>query len=192
MPTDPRPDPPHEPGGAVGLVFVGTVLCLLFTAGGLGVLATRAPPAAPPGPATRSSAAVARPDATAAARGRIAARFHRLVRLRETALRERDPALLSSVWAPGSPGLARDRAELDRLRANGRRWDGLHLPVTVLDAYRRGRDWMVVARLGRSQAELVAAASGTPIRTVAAADATYHCPLVQVGDRWLLVSFAPS
>jgi hypothetical protein len=193
MQSDTGPAAPSELGGGVGLVFVAVVLCALFTGGALGVVATRAEPATPAGPAARPVAGPGAPVPAAAARGRITTRFKELVRLRGVALRERDPRLLQSVWAPGSPGLRRDQAEVERLRSRDRRWDGLRLPVRVFNAYSpRDGHWMVIARLGRSRSELVASTTGAPLRTVPAATAVYRCPMAKVDGRWLLVDLAPS
>ena len=107
--------------------------------------------------------------------------------LREIALRERDPRLLESVYAAGAAGLARDRAEIARLRASGRRLDGLRLPVKVFDAYRPGNgSWVVVARVGRSPARLVTG-SGRQVRATKATAAVYRCTLVQRNGSWRLL-----
>ena len=150
-----RPSPvrlPAERGeSAVGLAFVAIVLVSLFAAGSLGVLATRDSAPVPARPRTgghRRRLRVGHPGR----QGPIVNRFRELMLLREIALRERDPRLLESVYA-AAPGLARDRAEIERLRDAGRRLDGLRLPVKVFDAYRSGNGtWVVTARLGRSPA----------------------------------------
>ena len=183
MQTD--PDPSSGPGAesAVGLTFVAVVLVSLFVAGALGVVATRRP--APPA-ATREpeATAVASESTAALARARIVARFKELMLLREIALRERDRGLLASVYTPGAAGLARDRAEIARLRSAGRRLDGLRLPVKVLDADRRGDGtWVVVARVTRSPARLVTG-SGRPVRATRASAAVYRCVLVRRDGSW--------
>jgi hypothetical protein len=124
-------------------------------------------------------------------RDRVVARFKELMLLREIALRERDQRLLESVYAPGAPGLARDRAEISRLRSSDRRLDGLRLPVKVFDAFRRGNGWVVVARLGRSPARLVTG-SGRQVRAVRGRAAVYRCTVVERDGRWVLLRFAPS
>ena len=191
MQTD--PDPSSGPGAesAVGLTFVAVVLVTLFVAGALGVLATRQ--AAPPAASTREPEATAvASEATAGlARARIVARFKELMLLREIALRERDPGLLASVYLPGAAGLARDRAEIARLRTAGRRLDGLHLPVKVLDAERRGDGtWVVLARVTRSPARLVTG-SGRPVRATRASAATYRCILVKRAGSWRVERLVP-
>jgi hypothetical protein len=193
MDTDSRPDPPPATGSAVGLVFVGVVLCGLFTAGALGVLADRSP-ATRPAPAPRRAEGVADAGPTElAARIPVYASLMELLRRREAALRERDPAMLTAVWTPRSPWLARDRTEVERLRSHGRRWTGLRLTVRILGVDRmRGDQWTVLARLGRSRAELVTASGGAPVLTVPAADADYRCELVESGGRWLLAGLRPS
>jgi hypothetical protein len=179
---------PHPPStsaradSAVGLAFVGTVLLALFACGALGVLATveaaRRP--APPPPKA------AHPPVPADLRERIFARFQELVLLRQIALRERDPLLLGSVYVPGAPGLATDRAEIDRLRRAGQRLDGLKLPVRIFNAYRPGGGrWVVIARMRRSPARLVTE-RGTPLRTVAGSVDVCRCTLVHRGGRWML------
>jgi hypothetical protein len=174
------PSPTARADSAVGLAFVGTVLLVLFAGAGLGVLATTA--AEQPRPA----AAVTRPQVPTALRERIFDRFRELVLLRQIALRERDPLLLASVYAPGAPGLASDRAEIDRLRRDGHRLDGLRLPVKVFNAYRPGGGrWVVIARVHRTQARLVTE-SGRPVRTVAGSVDVCRCTLVSRGGRWLL------
>jgi hypothetical protein len=184
MQTD--PDPPSGPSAesAVGLTFVAVVLVSLFVAGALGVVATRQP--------ARSAAPARAPEATAVAsestaaltRTRIVARFKELMLLREIALRERDQGLLASVYTPGAAGLARDRAEIARLRSAGRRLDGLRLPVKVLKASRAGNgSWVVLARVTRSPARLVNR-SGRPVRATRASAATYRCVLVNREGSW--------
>jgi hypothetical protein len=191
----PDPDPPSGQSSAesaVGLAFVALVLVSLFAAGSIGVVATRNA-ASGPDPAQEPEAA---PAAAAAAavlvRERIVTRFRELVLLREIALRERDPRLLLSVYAPGAPGLARDRAEIARLRDAGRRLDGLRLPVKVFDAERTGEGrWVVVARLGRSPARLVTG-SGRQVRATRATADTYRCTLVLRDGSWRILRLSPS
>jgi hypothetical protein len=178
---------PHPPStsaradSAVGLAFVGAVLLALFACGALGVLATAEAarrPAVPP--------RTTHPPVPADLRERIFSRFEELVLLRQIALRERDPLLLGSVYAPGAPGLAADRAEIDRLRRAGRRLDGLRLPVRIFNAYRPGGGrWVVIARMRRSPAVLVTE-QGTPLRTVAGSVDVCRCTLVSRGGRWML------
>jgi hypothetical protein len=193
MQTDPDPSSSRASAdSAVGLTFVAVVLVSLFAAGALGVVATRTSLPAPapdpePGPAAEVSANAAVPG-----QDQVVARFKVLMQLREIALRERDSLLLRSVYAPGAPGLARDRAEIARLRDTGRRLDGLRLPVKVLDAYRPGDgSWVVVARLGRSPARLVTG-SGRQVKAVRGGLAVYRCTLVKRDGRWLLLRVAPS
>jgi hypothetical protein len=188
MQTDPDPSPSRSSAGsAVGLTFVAVVLVSLFAAGSVGVVATRRPPPAPapdpePGPASEVSA-----RAAVLGQEQVVARFKVLMQLREIALRERDPRLLRSVYAPGAPGLAKDRAEIALLRTTHRRLDGLRLPVKVLDAYRTGDgNWVVVARLGRSPARLVTG-SGRQVKAVRGSLAIYRCSLVKRNGHWLLL-----
>jgi hypothetical protein len=183
MESDPRP-PSSSPrtDSAVGLAFVGAVLLVLFAAGGLGVLATTAAGDQPQPAAPR----VTRPQVPVALRERIFARFKELVLMRQIALRERDPQLLGSVYAPGAPGLASDRAEIDRLRRAGQRLEGLRLPVKVFNAYRPGGGrWVVIARMHRTGARLVTE-SGRPVGTVAGSSDVCRCTLVNRGGQWLL------
>ncbi len=193
MQTDPEPSP-SEPSAesAVGLTFVAVVLVSLFLAGSLGVVATRQrAPATEAGQETdaTSTAPVTR---TALHRDRVVARFRELMLLREIALRERDRRLLESVYAPGAGGLARDRAEIARLRSSGRRLDGLRLPVKVFDAYRPGNGtWVVVARVGRSPARLVTG-SGRQVRATRASAAVYRCTLVRRDGSWRLLRLVRS
>jgi hypothetical protein len=189
---DPSPSPPSA-GSAVGLAFVAIVLVSLFVAGALGVVAARQA-----GSGARAAArepevtAVASDSTTALARSRIVARFKELVLLREIALRERDPGLLASVYAPGAAGLAADRAEIAWLRSAGRRLDGLRLPVKVLGASKQsGGRWLVLARLGRSPARLVTG-SGRQVRAIRASTAVYRCTLVQRGGSWRLLRLVRS
>jgi hypothetical protein len=112
--------------------------------------------------------------------------------LREIALRERDRLLLDSVYAQGATGLAKDQAEIARLRSSGRRLDGLRLPVRVFDAKRTGDGrWVVVARVGRSPARLVTG-SGRQVRATRATAAVYRCTLVQRDGSWRILRLAPS
>ena len=120
-------------------------------------------------------------------REKIVSRFRELMLLREIALRERDPRLLEAVYAPGAAGLAADRAEIARLRASGRRLDGLRLPVKVFDAFRPGNGgWVVIARVGRSPARLVTG-SGRQVRATKASAAVYRCTLVRRNGSWRLL-----
>ena len=192
MPTDPDPSYGRSAESAVGLTFVAVVLVGLFVAGALGVVATRHPtPAADPGqePATTAVAAASTAEVV---RDRMVSRFKELMLLREIALRERDQGLLASVYAPGASGLARDRAEIARLRSTGSRLDGLRLPVKVFSAHRLANGtWVVVARLGRSPARLVNG-SGRPVRATRASAATYRCTLVKQQGSWRVLHLARS
>ena len=192
MPTDPDPSYGRSAESAVGLTFVAVVLVGLFVAGALGVVATRHPtPAADPGqePATTAVAAASTAEVV---RDRMVSRFKELMLLREIALRERDQGLLASVYAPGASGLARDRAEIARLRSTGSRLDGLRLPVKVFSAHRLANGtWVVVARLGRSPARLVNG-SGRPVRATRASAATYRCTMVKQQGSWRVLRLARS
>jgi hypothetical protein len=192
MQTDPEPSPSRSSAeSAVGLTFVAIVLVSLFVAGSLGVVATReTAPATGSGQETDTTTAAATPAALV--RERIVARFRELILLREIALRERDRRLLDSVYAPGAPGLARDRAEIARLRSSGRRLDGLSLPVKVFDAYRRSDGtWVVVARVGRSSARLVTR-SGRQLKATRATAALYRFTLVERDGSWRILRLVPS
>ena len=192
MQTEPGPSPSQPSAeSAVGLTFVAVVLVSVFVAGSLGVVATReAAPAVDPGQEPDATTAAA--TSVALVRDRVVSRFRELMLLREIALRERDPRLLESVYAPGAAGLARDRAEIARLRSSGRRLDGLRLPVKVYNAYRPGNGtWVVIARLGRSPARLVTG-SGRQVRATRATAAVYRCTLVERDGSWRLLRFAPS
>ena len=192
MQTDPEPSPFQSSAeSAVGLTFVAIVLVSLFVAGSLGVVATRhVGSARDPGQEADATAVAATPAALV--RGRIVARFRELMLLREIALRERDRLLLDSVYAQGAPGLAKDQAEIARLRSSGRRLDGLRLPVRVFDAQRTGDGrWVVVARVGRSPARLVTG-SGRQVRATRASAAVYHCTLVRRDRSWRILRLDPS
>ena len=193
MQTEPDPSPsPPSAESAVGLAFVALVLVSLFVAGTLGVIATRQTTPARATARAPEQTAVASSSTTSPARIRIVTRFRELVLLREIALRERDPGLLASVYVPGAAGLAADRAEIARLRSSGRRLDGLHLPVKVLDATRvSGTRWLVVARIGRSSARLVTG-SGRQLRATRASTAVYHCTLVNQHGSWRLLGLVRS
>jgi hypothetical protein len=194
MQTDPDPSPSQSSAeSAVGLTFVAVVLVSLFVAGSLGVVATRAAPGRDPAqePDGGTSAGGVRTPA-APVRQRIVDRFRELMLLREIALRERDRRLLESVYAPGAAGLARDRAEIARLRSAGRRLDGLRLPVKVFEAYRPDNGaWVVVARIGRSPARLVTG-SGHQVRATRASAAIYRCTLVRHDGSWRILGLVPS
>jgi hypothetical protein len=193
MQTDPELSPNQSSAeSAVGLAFVALVLVTLFAAGALGVVATRTAASSRPASGSEPEASAVAAASAAVARDRVVARFRELMLLREIALRERDPRLLLSVYAPGAPGLARDRAEIARLRDAGRRLDGLRLPVTVFDTERAvGGRWVVVARLGRSPARLVTG-SGRQVRATRATADTYRCTLVQRDGSWRILRLAPS
>jgi hypothetical protein len=191
MPTDPDPSYGPSAESAVGLTFVAVVLVCLFVAGALGVVATRQP--APAGSGQEPEATAVASESTAGlAQARIVSRFKELMLLREIALRERDQGLLASVYAPGAAGLARDRAEIARLRSADRRLDGLRLPVKVLSAERPGNGtWVVAARVGRSPARLVTR-SGRPVRATRASVAVYRCVLVQREGSWRVLRLVRS
>ena len=192
MQTEPDPSPSQSSAeSAVGLTFVALVLVSLFAAGSLGVLATRQQAAARD-PGRAPSAAAVAASTTTVARDRIVSRFRELMLLREIALRERDPLLLESVYAPGAPDLARDRAEIARLRSAGRRLDGLRLPVKVFNVVHPGNGrWVVIARVGRSPARLVTG-SGRQVRATRASAAIYRCTLVERNGSWRLLRLTRS
>jgi hypothetical protein len=191
-----EPDPSHSRSSAesaVGLAFVAIVLVSLFAAGALGVVATRAAGSAPASaPDPEPEAATAPAQNAVLARDRVVARFKELMLLREIALRERDPRLLESVWAPGVAGLAADRAEIERLRDADRRLDGLRLPVRVFNAYRPGDgSWVVIARLGRSAAREVTG-SGRQVRATRSSAAVYRCTVVRRDGSWRVLRLVRS
>ena len=193
MQTEPDPSPQSSAESAVGLAFVAVVLVSLFVAGSLGVVATRE--AAPPTDGGQEEEAIAVAAASTAdlrVRDQIVTRFSELMLLREIALRERDPGLLDSVYAPGAAGLARDRAEIARLRSSGRRLDGLRMPVKVFEAYRPGNgSWVVVARVGRTSARLVTG-SGRQVRSTRATAVRYRATLVKQNGSWQVLRLARS
>jgi hypothetical protein len=192
MQTETDPSPSRSSAeSAVGLTFVAVVLVSLFAAGSLGVVVTRSwAPAPDPGQEPEATTATSA-SAAVGPRGKIIARFRELMLLREIALRERDPRLLESVYAPGAAGLARDRAEIARLRGSGRRLAGLRLPVKVFDAFRPGNgSWVVIARVGRSPARVVTG-SGRQVRATRASAAVYRCTLVRRDGSWRLLRLAP-
>ena len=193
MQTEPEPPPsPSSAESAVGLTFVAIVLVSLFAAGSLGVVATLD---SAPSPGTAQQPEVTTVAAATPAvlvREKIVSRFRELMLLREIALRERDPGLLESVYAPGAAGLARDRAEIARLRDSGRRLDGLRMPDKVFSAHRPGNgSWVVVARVGRSSARLVTG-SGRQVRATRASAVVYRCTLVRQQGSWRILRFAPA
>jgi hypothetical protein len=157
------------------------------------VVATRqSAPAADGAQDTEAIAVAAASSADLRARDRIVTRFTELMLLREIALRERDPSLLNSVYAPGAAALAKDRAEIARLRSSGRRLDGLRLPVKVFEAYRSGvGTWVVIARIDRSPARLVTG-SGRQVRATRASAAVYRCNLVRRDSSWRILRLVPS
>jgi hypothetical protein len=193
MQTEPDPSPQSSAESAVGLTFVAIVLVSLFVGGSLGVLATRgAGPAAGSGQEAEGIAVDSASTAAMRVRDRIVSRFSELMLLREIALRERDPGLLESVYAPGAAGLARDRAEIARLRESGRRLDGLRMPVKVFSAHKPGNgSWVVIARVGRSSARLVTG-SGRQVKATRASAVVYRCTLVRRDGSWRVLRFAPS
>ena len=193
MQTEPDPSPQSSAGSAVGLAFVAVVLVSLFVAGSLGVVATRELAPAPDGGQEPEAIAVASAStAELRVRDQIVTRFSELMLLREIALRERDPGLLDSVYAPGAAGLAKDRAEIARLRSSGRRLDGLRMPVKVFEAYRPGKgSWVVVARVGRTSARLVTG-SGRQVRSTRATAVRYRATLVKQNGSWQVLRLARS
>jgi hypothetical protein len=194
MQTEPPPSPGRtSAGSAVGLTFVAVVLVSLFAAGAVGVVYSVASAPAPPRPDQEPEpATTASAQGAVLARDRIVTRFRELMLLREIALRERDPRLLESVWAAGAPGLAADRAEIQRLREADRRLDGLRLPVRVFNAYRPGDgSWVVIARLGRSAAREVTG-SGRQVRATRGSAAVYRVTLVRRDGSWRVLRLVRS
>jgi len=193
MQTEPAPSPQSSAESAVGLAFVAIVLVGLFVGGSLGVVATgEAGRAAGCGQGAEGIAVAWTSTAAMRVRDRIVGRFSELMLLREIALRERDPGLLESVYAPGAAGLVRDRAEIARLRDSGRRLDGLRMPVKVFSAHKPGNgSWVVIARVGRSSARLVTG-SGRQVKATRASAVVYRCTLVRQDGSWRVLRFAPS
>jgi hypothetical protein len=193
MQTEPAPSPQSSAESAVGLAFVAIVLVSLFVGGSLGVVATRgAGTSADPGQEAEGIAVASTSTAAMRVRDRIVSRFSELMLLREIALRERDPGLLESVYAPGAAGLVRDRAEIARLRDSGRRLDGLRMPVKVFSAHKPGNgSWVVIARVGRSSARLVTG-SGRQVKATRASAVVYRFTLVRRDGSWRVLRFAPS
>ena len=193
MQTEPAPSPQSSAESAVGLTFVAIVLVSLFVGGSLGVVATRgAGTSADPGQEAEGIAVASTSTAAMRVRDRIVGRFSELMLLREIALRERDPGLLESVYAPGAAGLVRDRAEIARLRDSGRRLDGLRMPVKVFSAHKPGNgSWVVIARVGRSSAWQVTG-SGRQVKATRASAVVYRCTLVRQDGSWRILRFAPS
>jgi hypothetical protein len=147
---------------------------------------------ADPGQEAEGIAVASTSTAAMRVRDRIVSRFSELMLLREIALRERDPGLLESVYAPGAAGLVRDRAEIARLRDSGRRLDGLRMPVKVFSAHKPGNgSWVVIARVGRSSARLVTG-SGRQVKATRASAVVYRCILVRQDGSWRVLRFAPS
>jgi hypothetical protein len=193
MQTDSDPSPQSSAESAVGLTFVAVVMVSLCVAGSLGVVATRrSAPAADSAQETEAVAVASASTADLRARDRIVTRFTELMLLREIALRERDPSLLNSVYAPGAAALAKDRAEIARLRSSGRRLDGLRMPVKVLDVLRPGNDtWVVIARVSRSSARVVTG-TGRQVRSTKATAVVYRCTLVRQHGSWQVLRLVQS
>jgi hypothetical protein len=193
MQTDSDPSPQSSAESAVGLTFVAVVMVSLCVAGSLGVVATRqSAPAADGAQETEAVAVASASSADLRARDRIVTRFTELMLLREIALRERDPSLLNSVYAPGAAALAKDRAEIARLRSSGRRLDGLRMPVKVLDVLRpRNGTWMVIARVSRSSARVVTG-TGRQVRSTRATAVVYRCTLVRQNGSWQVLRLVQS
>ena len=193
MQTDSDPSPQSSAESAVGLTFVAVVMVSLCVAGSLGVVATRqSAPAADGAQETEAIAVASASSADLRARDGIVTRFTELMLLREIALRERDPSLLNSVYAPGAAALAKDRAEIARLRSSGRRLDGLRMPVKVLDVLRpRNGTWMVIARVSRSSARVVTG-TGRQVRSTRATAVVYRCTLVRQNGSWQVLRLVQS
>ena len=193
MQTDSDPSPQSSAESAVGLTFVAVVMVSLCVAGSLGVVATRqSAPAADGAQETEAIAVASASTADLRARDRIVTRFTELMLLREIALRERDPSLLNSVYAPDAAPLAKDRAEIARLRSSNRRLDGLRMPVKVLDVLRPGNGtWVVIARVGRSPARVVTG-TGRQVRSTNATAVVYRCTLVRQNGSWQVLRLVQS
>jgi eukaryotic-like serine/threonine-protein kinase len=96
-----------------------------------------------PGPAGRGAGAAPGPAVAASEWGAV---LDRLDGVRAQAFAAADPARLSEVYAPGSPGLAADAALLDRLRAAGQTAHRLRRTVTAV-APQRVTEGEVVLRV---------------------------------------------
>jgi hypothetical protein len=190
-------DPPSSQGGnaATGLIFVGVVLTVLFAAGIAAVVASR--PGQPPGPAAQrpaggslgSSGRVANPVSL---RQEAGARLAELVRLRDTALGRRDPALLARVYAPGCVNRRYDQAAINQLRTGHLRWLGLRSTLEVLRATQTGeRQWTLVATVSRAAARLVTD-GGRQVRVAPAQRHLLRFTMLRLPDgrNWALLGIA--
>jgi hypothetical protein len=184
-------DPPSQGGNAAtGLIFVGVVLAALFAAGIAAVVAGepgRQAAATAPGPATGTAAA----SGPAGRRNEVANRLAELVRLRDTALARRDPALLARVYVRGCVNRRYDQAAINQLRSGHVRWLGLRSTVEVLDATQTGAGrWTLVAAVSRAGARLVTD-GGRPLRAVPAQRRVLRFTMLRLPDsRWALLGIA--
>jgi hypothetical protein len=184
---------PSSQGGnaATGLIFVGVVLAVLFAAGIAAVVTARPGQqsgTAAPGPVSATPA-----GGGEASLGREAAnRLAELVRLRDTAIGRRDPALLARVYEPGCVNRRYDQASINQLRAGHARWLGLRSTVKVLAATRTGeRQWTLVAAVSRAAARLVTD-GGHQVRAVPAQRQVLRFTMLRLPDgrNWVLLGIA--
>jgi hypothetical protein len=186
-------DPPSSQGGnaATGLIFVGVVLAVLFAAGIAAVVASR--PGQPAGPAAQRPAA-SHPSGggSASLRQEAGERLAELVRLRDTALGRRDPALLARVYVPGCVNRRYDQASINQLRSGHLRWLGLRSTVEVLHATQTGeRQWTLVAAVSRAAARLVTD-GGRQVRAAPAQRQVLRFTMLRLPDgrNWALLGIA--
>jgi hypothetical protein len=176
-----------EHGSAFGLLFVGTVLVLLFAAGAVGVAALSAKPH-PPGAQTGSTQpGVKRAiETVAVVKLQVASYVKSLITQRDQAFRERRTSLLLKVYAPGSPSLPAERAAILELRRDHRRLPGLTTAVQVVRMERASpSQWIVQAVLATGPVA-VTGDSGRRVGTQPPASARWRLVLVQRGNEWLL------
>jgi hypothetical protein len=185
-------DPPSQGGNAAtGLIFVGVVLAVLFAAGIAAEVAGepgRQGAATAPGPAAGTAAA----GGPAGRRNEVANRLAELVRLRDTALARRDPALLARVYVRGCVNRRYDQAAINQLRSGHVRWLGLRSTVEVLDATQTGAgQWTLVAAVSRAGARLVTD-GGRPLRAVPAQRRVLRFTMLRLPDGrgWALLGIA--
>jgi hypothetical protein len=157
-------------------------MVLLFSGAAAGVMATR----------TSTPTTTTIDPAFARERSEVTSRFFKIMAVRERALSKRDQDLLTGIYTPDSPQLAKDRDEIKTMLDKNELWKGLQLPVQVLKATQVSeRHWTVVALLGRSDARLEFE-SGALIRDVPGNRQVYWCTLIKDPAKgWLLYKLVP-
>jgi hypothetical protein len=196
-----QPAPPPAPVPVAGgtrrrrLVIAGAAAGLLATAAVAGWLSGRS------GPVQLASVAAATPAASAApakvSSVAITPGWREILgsldRARAYAFATGDPAALAAVYAPGSPGLAADRAAIARLRAAGCRARGVRHTIRSLAEISHDDRTVVLRVVDELSAYDVVEASGRVVQhTSPRAAMPFVVRIVETPAGWRLAAVTPA